>query len=678
MHKRPGLRLWHALALAIGMWAGVTVARVILHRDHGLHAQYFSQPTFSGSIAAGGIDREISTAQVYRRFNAAPPDAFSVQWSGYLQVDRRSDYTFSTTSDNVSRVYIDRELVVFNPGGPQLTSALGHIQLERGAHLILVQCAHNGGRFAMDWSWTRQGELEPVPDWALSTTPAFGAALVARALSWLWWILGGAAIALGAFPWLQSGPFTSGKQALVFSARVALFVMLGWFFVSAATKHSVAVNTFKARADQSGYLWDAEQVYANVNGRVPPVLIGGRARMPIYAGYLSLFYTPLLTDAEFFAVAKVWNIRLAIVLIGILAIVFAWHLPPLISTNLSLIVAFGYFVFKAGYAQPELLFYFLFFVAFIACWHLLRRRERGRGIAWGCLGGTAAGLAYLTKALVPPFIILFLGTLAIDEVFTLARRSRRGSAQEEAKGTTWRRSALQDFAWRAAAGLAFGVSFLLVVYPYIANSKRILGAYFYNLNTTHYIWYDSGSEARNVTMPSTDQDGRIHMAAEQLPTARTYWNTHSLSQILGRFKEGFKDMAGRSFTAYAFWKYLLLYVGFALAVIVANRRAFFDLVSQRAAVVWFLVLYAALYLTGTAFFVPISGTGSMRFLLTHAAPFFFVLSYLFARPPFSHTTWVVRRWQVTPTHFHGLLFAVLCFDLTFTLWPRLMSTFGGF
>jgi hypothetical protein len=130
-------------------------------------------------------------------------------------------------------------------------------------------------------------------------------------------------------------------------------------------------------------------------------------------------------------------------------------------------------------------------------------------------------------------------------------------------------------------------------------------------------------------------------------TARTYWNSHSLSQILGRFQDGFRDMALRSFTAYAFWRYLLLYVGFAVALIATNGHAAVDLIRHRAGVVWFLGLYAALYLAGTAFFVTISGTGSMRFLLAHAAPLFFVLSYLLSQPPFSQTTWVVGRWRVT-------------------------------
>ena len=152
-----------------------------------------------------------------------------------------------------------------------------------------------------------------------------------------------------------------------------LFVALGWFYHAAATEHAERVNPSKSRGDQSGYLWDAERVYANWHGTQPEKLVGERMRMPLYAGYLALFYDPLMSDPEFFQVAIRWNIRLSLVLLAILAVLFAWHLPPLASTNLTLIVSFGYFVFKAGYSQPELLFYFLFFVMFLACWHLLRR-----------------------------------------------------------------------------------------------------------------------------------------------------------------------------------------------------------------------------------------------------------------------------------------------------------------
>src|SRR5215210_124106 len=56
------------------------------------------------------------------------------------------------------------------------------------------------------------------------------------------------------------------RRMLVIVACVALAT----FYVAAASEHGRRVNTSKARGDQSGYLWDAENVYANWHGRQPP------------------------------------------------------------------------------------------------------------------------------------------------------------------------------------------------------------------------------------------------------------------------------------------------------------------------------------------------------------------------------------------------------------------------
>src|SRR5438093_8245656 len=167
------------------------------------------------------------------------------------------------------------------------------------------------------------------------------------------------------------------KRAGVLVACIGLSV----FYVVAATEHGRRVNTSKARGDQSGYLWDAENVYANWHGRQPPVVIGERNRMPLYAGYLALFYHPDLSDPSFFEVAKRANIYLSLVLLIVLGFLFFRELPTLAAANLIGIVAFGYFIFKAGYAQSELLFYFLMFVTFLGCWHLLRSVSGGRAVA---------------------------------------------------------------------------------------------------------------------------------------------------------------------------------------------------------------------------------------------------------------------------------------------------------
>src|SRR5262245_53142510 len=141
-------------------------------------------------------------------------------------------------------------------------------------------------------------------------------------------------------------------------ARVAALLVLSGglavFYVNAAAEHGRRINTSKARGDQSGYLFDAENVYANWHGRRPPTVIGERNRMPVYAGYLALFYNPRISDPEFFEIAKRANIGLSIALLALLALILVRELPLLPALNLVGVAAFGYFIFKAGYAQSEL------------------------------------------------------------------------------------------------------------------------------------------------------------------------------------------------------------------------------------------------------------------------------------------------------------------------------------
>src|SRR4029453_5640200 len=111
---------------------------------------------------------------------------------------------------------------------------------------------------------------------------------------------------------------------------------------------------------------------------------------------------------DFFEQAKRWNIYLSVGLLAILAVIFAAYLPTIPSTNLTLIVAFGYFIFKAGYTQSELLFYFLFFAAFLLMWEILaRRRGLKATLIRAAVAGSVAALAHLTKASLLPLVGIF-------------------------------------------------------------------------------------------------------------------------------------------------------------------------------------------------------------------------------------------------------------------------------
>src|SRR3979409_464788 len=108
--------------------------------------------------------------------------------------------------------------------------------------------------------------------------------------------------------------------------RVALLLVLAVFYVAAATEHASRVNTFKARGDQSGYLSDGQDIYANWHGEKTPIVIGPRNRMPLYAAFLAAFWSPAWSNEDFFTKAKIWNIYLSLALLAVLAVVFAYYL----------------------------------------------------------------------------------------------------------------------------------------------------------------------------------------------------------------------------------------------------------------------------------------------------------------------------------------------------------------
>jgi hypothetical protein len=442
-------------------------------------------------------------------------------------------------------------------------------------------------------------------------------------------------------------------------------VALSVFYVVAASEHGRRVNTSKARGDQTGYLWDAENIFANWHGRQPPVVIGERNRMPLYAGYLALFYHRDLSDPAFFEVAKRANIYLSLALLVVLALLFFRELPPLVATNLTGIVMFGIFIFKAAYAQSELLFYFLMFVAFLGCWHLLRGADGKRAIALAAGTGVTAGLAQLTKAAMLPFVAIFLVTYA-------------GSIAFDGRGNDLTFRPSRAASWRLAAAVVFTVAFFAVLWPYLSTSKQVFGQYFYNVNSTFYVWYDDWAHASVGTYSHGDGVGWPTMPASELPSAGRYLREHSVGQIAARIASGFQDMALKSVQMYEYLPYLALSLA-AVTIVLTTRRAIVArLIAPNKPLVIFLVLYAVIYLFAIAFYYPTSGTGTARFLLAHLPPLFFAISFLLSSPALANAPWRVGRLAIGVRHFQLLVFSVLAVDVAFHIWPRLMSTYGGF
>jgi hypothetical protein len=445
-------------------------------------------------------------------------------------------------------------------------------------------------------------------------------------------------------------------------------VLLGLvaFYYAGATAHSRALNLARGRADQSGYLWDAVAIYHARHGG-PDILIGERNRMPVYPWLLSWLYDPAMSPDDFFEVGKRWNIRLSLVLLLALWLVVRRYLPGLPAATLVLVITFGWFIFKAGYAQTELLYYFVFFLTFLACFRLLTSDKPRRTLGLAMLGGTLAAIAHLTKAAVLPLVGVFLLVLGVRAMAPLI--AWWSGAAEKPSGRT--------VAVRGAAVVLFAICFLGVLAPYLVNSKRAFGRYFYNVNTTFYIWYDDWPAASRGTYRHGDGVGWPQMPAHEIPTLRRYLRSHTTGQIASRVGKGLLEMVSVSYTRLWYFKYVSMYLLFALALMVSCWPQFVEAVRAQAALSTFLVLYTVTYLLAMAFYQPISGT-TQRMLLAHLAPLLFVLSRFFTRPPFRHHTWRIAGGPATPHHFQLLMIATIAFDLVFALRPRLLADFAGY
>src|SRR5262249_16754760 len=134
----------------------------------------------------------------------------------------------------------------------------------------------------------------------------------------------------------------------------------------------------------------------------------------------------------------------------------------------------------------------------------------------------------------------------------------------------------------------------------------------------------------------------------------------------------------KSAQMFEYLPYLLLYLA-ALSIALMTRRPIIaKMVRSNVSLTVFLIVYALVYLLAIAFYYPTSGTGTARFLLAHLAPLFFAISYLLSLKAIEDAPWQIGGIRVRIHQFHLLILAVLAVDITFHIWPRLMTTYGGF
>ena len=384
--------------------------------------------------------------------------------------------------------------------------------------------------------------------------------------------------------------------------KILLLIGLVGLYLHGASLQNHLVNTDPLQTDQLAYLRFAKTLReTNYNYLMP------RNQMPVYPLIQSLIYRPGMTEEEFFVVGKDFNIFLSLLILAALYWLFKKNFPPLMTLNMMLITGFTVFMFKAPFFQAELIFYLLNLTGFL----LLLRMCRKPTIQTGLITGLVFGIAHMTKASVIPGLALFLVVMAAQILFDFLFHRATYHKLLRKKGVPI---------------ILLLVIFLVSVSGYIINSKQVYGHYFYNVNSTFYIWYDSWSEAKAGTIANGDRLGWPDLPAEEIPSPSKYLQEHTLSQILKRLQDGLIRVISNSVLSYGYAIYLFVYSILLFTFSLLNWRLAIAKIRQHFWLILFIAAYFIFYLLAVAWYTPIAKGN--RFILAYFLPYMFVLFYV--------------------------------------------------
>ena len=433
-------------------------------------------------------------------------------------------------------------------------------------------------------------------------------------------------------------------------------LMLICLYVNGANQQSHQVNTDMQRMDQSAYM-----AYAKLLAESNYTYVGDRNRMPLYPLLQSLLFEPGLSDEDFFARGKQFNIVLSMGLLLGLFFILQKYLPFMGAINLILITTFTVFIFKAAFFQVELLFYFLNFCCFLLMNKMLHQPKW----QWGVLTGVMLGVAHLTKASVMVGLVLFLAVAVLQEGY-------RFYQQQRSSDTDTLRTKKQTF-MNLVSIACVATMFLVTVSHYISNSKRVYGSYFYNVNSTFYIWYDSWEEAKKGTRAHGDRVGWPDMPAESIPSPSKYLREHNAQQIAERFLNGLSEVAETAMDSYGYFRYFFTYLMFCLYLMITNHQLAGGFLRQYAFLFLFNLIYFPVYLLLYAWYTPINSGN--RFTLAQFLPLMFAFSFVIFRL-YSKHLYKEERNDLARA-FTTVVAILLVYDIYIVLSQKIGTMYGG-
>jgi hypothetical protein len=131
--------------------------------QRGMTAAFYTNPDWSNQPALVRVERQINLDFVTADSASLPQQDFSVEWSGWLRIDRGGQYAFSTRTDDGSTVEIDGHVVVDNGGIHRATRRTATIAMTPGLHQIRLRFFQATGVYEFYAAWTPPGDTRESP-----------------------------------------------------------------------------------------------------------------------------------------------------------------------------------------------------------------------------------------------------------------------------------------------------------------------------------------------------------------------------------------------------------------------------------------------------------------------------------------------------------------------------------
>ena len=442
-----------------------------------------------------------------------------------------------------------------------------------------------------------------------------------------------------------------------------LALIVGLFFLSLylnVAQQQNQRNHNLTRSDQGAYMNFAKKAYES---RFQ--FTGNRNQMPLYPFIQTLFYSPDLNDETFFQQGKQLNVALSLLCLLALGIAFFARFSKIYAFYSLLVIAFLVFAIKSPFFQTEILFYTLLGFAFMLSLDTLISPKWYKSIGVGLL----FALAHLSKASAMPGLFIFISSYGILFLLKLFSRSLN-------------REQVQQILYHALAPLAV---FMILLFPYFQESKDRYGTYFYNVNTTFYMWYDSWNEAKNGTRLAGDGSGWPDMPHEEIPSLSKYLNEHSSDEIIDRFRRGIiQILKSGCYEKNSRYRYgYCSQVGLSLIILgISLPMLLFKSTQPRNStryipVVWYILLFFSLYALSFIWYMPLIGEGP-RTVLALLIPLLWTIGLAVHSPRIQSLQFTLFQRRVKVFHIVYLLMLLTVFyEIYQVVTVRAAVMYGG-